>query len=174
MKSLDPTIIGALVGGIGSFVVAIVVFILSNRSQDKRLRRQHKHELDLEEKKHRREKLEEAYLAFSNWETLFAGIYVGMIGYVRGEMSEDSAYQLARRSSAAGSNEQVAMLIALYFPKLQSTYEAVRAARGDVVKYFPPNVEMQGDLAGFYRVQERFEALTQQLKDAMKSEIDSL
>ena len=174
MKDLDPTIIGALLGGLGSFLVALVVFVLSNRSQDRRLSSQHKHELDLERKQHRREKLEQAYLAFSNWETNFAGVYVGMIGYVKGEMSEDSAFQLAGRSSAKGSNEQVAMLIALYFPKLQSTFDQVRSARGNIVKYFPPNADGRGDLISFYHAQELFEAKAQELKDAMKSEIDAL
>ena len=95
MQSLQPQVFGALVGASVTLIVSIVVLIFTNRGHNKRQKLQHKHELEVTMARLLREKIEDIYLSFSKWETKFGSIYLGLIGYVKGELSENDAYGIA-------------------------------------------------------------------------------
>jgi len=174
MSSISPQILWTMIGALISLVAAIIVLIFTNISHDKRQAAQHAYEQKKEDKRHRQAKLEDCYLAFSKWENYFAGIYIGMIGYVKGDFTEETAYKLVNRKSQAGSKEQAEMIINLYFPHLEEKYKATQSARGEIVKYFPPNPNGVGDLKDYYGTQEKFEATTQQFKEAIRIELENL
>lgn len=174
MKDLSPQILGAIIGASISLITALIVLIFTNAGHNKRQSRQHTHEKEIEATRHLKSKLEECYVSFSKWETYFASMYVGMIGYVKGEMSEERSYELGKKRSQNGANEQVEMIISLYFPGLKEKYNAMRKARGAIVKFFPPNGNKNGDLNSYYRAQENFEQKARELKDAMADEIKNL
>ena len=174
MNEIAPQVVGAIIGATVSMIVTIVVMWFTNNGHNKRQKEQHKHEFEQENLIHRREKLEECYLSFSKWQTYFGGMYVGMIGYVKRDMPEVKAYELGKGSSAVGSNEQVGMIISLYFPNLMESYKAVHVARGEIVKFFPPNSVGLGDVSGFYQAQENFEAKADAFKAAMCEELKKM
>lgn len=174
MNSISPQILGAMIGASISLIAALIVLIFTNKGHDRRQATQHAHEQNKEDKKHRQAKLEDCYLAFSKWENYFAGIYVGMIGYVKGDFTEETAYKLLKQKTQGGSKEQAEMIINLYFPNLKEKYDATQSARGEIVKYFPPNPKGIGGLKGFYSAQENFEAAAQQLKEAIRIELENL
>lgn len=113
-------------------------------------------------------------MSFSRWQTYFGGIYVGMIGYVKGQLPEQRAYELAKASSAAGSLEQVEMIISVYCPNLMDSYKSVHYARGKVVQFCPPNSTEMGALRKFYKAQEDFEQKAEEFKEAMGAELNKL
>lgn len=174
MQSLQPQIFGALIGASATLIVSMVVLIFTNRGHNKRQKLQHKHELDVTMVNLLREKIEDIYLSFSNWERNFGGIYVGLIGYVKGEISENDAYGLYKNVGEGGHLAKVEMLISLYFPCLISTFENVMIERGKVVKYFPPNQSLIGDYKGYYGTQQSFEKSALEFKKTLKEEIDKL
>jgi len=174
MSDISPQILGAIIGATISLIAAVNVLIFTNRGHNKRQTSQHAHEQSKEDRKYRQAKLEECYLSFSRWQNYFAGIYVGMIGYVKGDLTEEKAYELAGRKTQSGSKEQAEMIIELYFPNLKEKYRATQTARGKIVKYFPPNSKNLGDLKSFYAAQEAFEVAAQQFKDAIRIELENL
>ncbi|PMR73563.1 hypothetical protein [Billgrantia endophytica] len=174
MNSISPQILGAIIGASISLVAAVIVLIFTNKAHDRRQAAQHAYEQDKENKRHRQAKLEDCYLAFSRWEICFAGIYIGMIGYVKGDFTEERAYEIVKLKTQGGSKEQAEMIINLHFPNLKEKYDATQSARGEIVKYFPPNPKGSGGLKGFYSAQEKFEAAAQQLKEAIRIELENL
>ncbi len=175
MQSLHPQVFGALIGASVTFIVGIVVLIFTNKGHNNRQKLQHKHELEVIMARLLREKIEDIYLSFSRWETSFEAIYVGLIGYVKGELSENDAYALLLKNPGeSGYKEKVEMLISLYFPWLISKYENIMIERSKVVKYFPPNQSLIGDFKGFCGTQQSFEKRAIEFKKALKEEIDKL
>jgi|SRR4030043_749023 len=174
MQSLQPQVFGALVGASVTLIVSIVVLIFTNRGHNKRQKLQHKHELEVTMARLLREKIEDIYLSFSKWETKFGSIYLGLIGYVKGELSENDAYGMFKSQGESGYIAKVEMLISLYFPCLISKYENVMIERGKVVKYFPPNQSLIGDYKGYCGAQQSFENRAIEFKKALKEEIDKL
>lgn len=169
----DPRVIGAAIGAIGTLIVGITVLIFTNRGHNNRMSSQHLHERKLEHQKHLREKIEQTYLSFSRWETYFGSVYVAMTGYVKGEMSGESAFKLLKNDSVSGGQmEQTKMLVALYFPDLQSKIGEVSKARSEVVKYFPTFSEETGDIDGFFSAQLLFEKRASEFKDMLVSELE--
>ncbi|MCP8899866.1 hypothetical protein [Gilvimarinus xylanilyticus] len=169
MKELPPQILGAIIGALVSMVIAAVVMMFTNSGHNKRQKAQHDHEVKQESLKHRRQKLEECYLSFSKWQSYFGSIYIGMIGYVKGQVPEERAYEIVKDSSVAGFLEQVEMIISLYYPNLMDSYKAAHSARGHIVQFFPPNSIEVGGLPRFYQAQENFEKKAEEFKEAMST-----
>ena len=174
MQSLQPQVFGAMIGASVTFIVGIAVLIFTNRGHNKRQKLQHKHELDVAMASLLREKIEDIYLSFSKWERNFGAMYVGLIGYVKGELSENDAYGLYKNIGEFGNIDKVEMLISLYFPLLISNYMNVMNERGKVVKYFPPNQALVGDYKGYCSAQQSFEQSTIEFKNKLKEKIDKL
>jgi hypothetical protein len=174
MASLEPQILGALIGASVTFVVSIVVLIFTNRSHDKRQQLQHKHENEIAMAKFYREKIEDIYMSFSTWQRKFGAIYIGLIGYVKGELSENDAYGMFNNLGESDSINKVEMLISLYFPRLISQYKTVMDQRGKIVEYFPPNRSLIGEYSGYCSDQQSFEKKAIKFKEALKEEIDKL
>jgi hypothetical protein len=174
MDTLQPQVFGALIGASVTFVVSIVVLIFTNRGHDKRQKLQHKHEHKVSMERFYSEKIEDIYLSFSRWERSFGSIYVSLIGYVKGELSESDAYSLFKNLGESGNIDKVEMLISLYFPWLLTIYKDVMAERYKIVKYFPPSRSLIGDYAGYCIAQQSFEKRSGEFKEALKEEIKKL
>jgi hypothetical protein len=175
MQSLNPQIFGAIIGAAVTMIISIVVLIFTNRGHNNRQALQHKHELEVIKTKLIREKIENIYLSFSKWETYFASIYVGFIGYVKGQISENEAYDLLiKHPGESGQLAEVEMLICLYFPRLISKFENVMTERSKVTKYFPPNQCLVEDYKKYFSAQQSFEKSAEEFKQALKEEIDKL
>jgi|GEM_PF-2221486 len=172
MQSLQPQVFGAIIGASVTLIVSIIVLIFTNRGHNNRQKLQHKHELEVIRARLLREKIEDIYLSFSNWETHFAAIYCGLIVYVKGEISEDDAYDLLiKNPGESGHIEKVEMLISLYFPWLIEQFEKVMIERGKVIKYFPQNQSLVGDFKGYCNSQQSFEKSARDFRKALKEEI---
>jgi hypothetical protein len=174
MQTLEPQVSGALIGASVTFIVSIVVLIFTNMGNAKRQRLQHEHEHEAAMATLYREKLEDIYMSFLEWERMFGSIYVSLIGYVKGELSEKDAYSMFKNQGTSGNIGKVEMLISLYYPELNSKYKSVMAERGKIVKYFPPNQSLIGDYSGYCTTQKSFEKSAVEFKEALKEQIDKL
>lgn len=175
MSSLPPQVIGALIGAIVTATIGVLVMIFTNMGHNQRQKLQHQHELTIANRDFLKGKIEDIYLSFSKWETNFAGVYVGLIGYVKGEVSEKDAYELIQKQAGApGLHEKVQMLLSLYFPHLLDAYEDVRSERGEVVAFFPSSKQPAGRVKEYYASQENFESTTQKFRMRLTEEINKL
>jgi len=174
MQTLEPQIFGALIGASVTFIVSIVVLIFTNMGHAKRQKLQHKHEHETAMATLYRNKLEDIYTSFLKWERMFGSIYVSLIGYVKGELSEKDAFSMFKNHGTSGNIDKVEMLISLYYPELKYKYKSVMAARGRIVKYFPPNQSLIGDYSGYCTTQQFFEESAVEFKEALKDQIAKL
>lgn len=178
MESLQPQGFGVLIGASVTFIASIIVLIFTNRGHDKRQKLQHYHENAISKARFYREKIEDTYLSFSKWERNFVAMYVGLLVYVKGEVSEKDAFDLIKMNQTnqiefGNNRDKVEMLITLYFPCLIPQFENVMIEREKVAQYFPQrNESLIGDYAGYCAAQISFEEKSKEFKEALKSELN--
>lgn len=178
MENIEPQLLGVLIGSSVTLFASIVVLIFTNKGHNKRQIIQHQHELKISDARFYREKIEDIYLSFSYWDRNFVSLYLGFIGYVKGELSEKEASDFAMKhgDNESGNHlDKVEMFIALYFPNLNSKFQEIMNARSDVIKYFPfSRPSLVGNISDYYAAQKNFEKKVMEFKDELKAEINNL
>lgn len=177
-ETLHPQVLGASIGALITAMVGIAAFWFTNYGHNKRQQIQHQHEHRISREKFLKEKIEDIYLSFSNWDRNFSSCYLGMIGYVKGEMHETDALEFINRNGNIRYGEyldKVEMLLTLYFPHLLEEFKGVMEQRSQITKFFPIGKSSQtGNISSFYATQENYENQVEKFKKALQAEIESL
>jgi hypothetical protein len=107
------------------------VFI-TNQANNKRLSLQLKHEQNEKHKELIRNKLEELYILFKQWDANISTVYLNRTSVMAGDLDYKSALEIDKNRGEKSTVDfsRLEMLIDLYFPRLKPDYVKVIEVRG--------------------------------------------
>lgn len=161
--------VAALTGFITAIATLSGVFI-TNQANNGRLSLQLKHEQNKKHKELIRNKLEELYILFKQWDTNISTVYLNRTSVMAGDLDYKSALEMDKNRGEKSTVDfsRLEMLIDLYFPRLKPDYVKVIEARGIANKIMlsHQNQCLSGDIDGkkflnpFLTAQDNFDKET--------------
>jgi hypothetical protein len=161
--------VAALTGFITAIATLSGVFI-TNRANNERLSLQFRHEQNEKHKELIRDKLEELYILFKQWNTNISIVYLNQTHVMAGNLDYKNALEMDKDRGEKGAVDfsRLEMLIDLYFPRLKPDYVKVIEARGMANKIMlsHQNQCLSGDMDGkkflnpFLKAQDEFDKET--------------
>lgn len=125
------TWIGLLGVFLGSMMSILGVW-LSNRSNLNQLYAQFKHEQDINKKDLNRERLEELYVLFSDWLSMFACICLSEFRVIQGDISYDNHLDNVINMEPKYDFNRLEMIVYIYGHSLKPEYQKVIEARAEL------------------------------------------
>jgi hypothetical protein len=169
-EKLIPGLLLGLFTVIVTSAVTLLSVYLTNRGHHQRAKNEFERKTKGDQNKFLRERIEELYLLFHNWESDLIRTYIIFIPVLSGRLKELEAWDIVNKNnhSKQGSFQRIDMIVNMYFPQLKSNISSVLEVRDNASIYLTNKTRPKNNN------EEKFIKLQQQLDSRARAFLEEI